>query len=218
VRDEEGDSARLVVLVAEEDDGMVLDDTGQALEAGRGQHVQGNHGDSTPPEITEKVVERHRPIRGCKLSPPRTTISGESRMGLLTVSEISNDGASDLERGVNRRSEPIPIHAPNPSQPGSSHHGRCKSAPGIPHCRERIPQEPRDPKLDFGQELGVVRALFVPPIRQDCRAHEGCIEPGLRQAAHEALGGGLGQWRPPGCERFSVWVVRPDDTSLRFSR
>jgi len=61
-------------------------------------------------------------------------------MGSLAVSEISDDGASDLEREVNRRSEPVTVHTPNPSKPGSRHHGRCKSAPGIPHRRERIPQ------------------------------------------------------------------------------
>jgi hypothetical protein len=70
VGNDEGDAAGLIVFVTEQDDRPALHDTGESLEAGRGQDLKGNHWQTSHPKVSQEIVQADRGPGGMDLATP----------------------------------------------------------------------------------------------------------------------------------------------------
>jgi len=108
-----GDMAQSVMAMPQQDDRPPFHNACDALEAGAGQHINRDYGNSPGPQITKNQVERYVATFWYHLLAPRESVVWRDANVEHIVGKAADDSGSNSECCVDRRSEPITIDVSN---------------------------------------------------------------------------------------------------------
>ena len=194
VRDEEGGAGGLIVLVSNQDDGAFSHNTGHTLEAGRGEEVERDYGNSELPQVFGDMGQRRSGASACNAFTPKIAVSWRRLRERNRVSEVADGGGSDANCGMDCGCQAVAVRCASAPELGVGVSRRVEGACGGADGLDRLPEKARDADLDILDETRVVGALVVPPVGENRPLHELGAKAGLGEPAHQDHKGAADAW------------------------